>query len=133
MEIFANVDPYVPGAEGDRLVFKRASNGIYSVKVGYNSLKWTGSSVSIGNKELWSSVWHRGDVLPRIRVFLWKLLHRALPLAKIMHRRFPAQSPICVVCGCQEEDVSHLLHFCPFSRACFLAGPLGLRTPGRIC
>lgn len=55
-------------------------------------------------------------------------MHKALPLATIMNRRFPSHNPVCTTCGGQEEDVSHLLHLCPFSRACYLAGPLGLRA-----
>lgn len=66
--------------------------------------------------------------MPRLRLFLWKLLHRALPLASILHRRFPTHEPKCATCGEGDETVIHLVHLCPFSRACFLASPLGLRT-----
>ena len=103
---------------------------MYSVKMGYTLLRNLQVSPCIGTKELWEAVWRKGKVLPRIRLFVWKLLHKAVPLAKTMHRRFPHQSPVCVTCGREEEDASHLLYLCLFSRTCFLTGPLGMRTEG---
>lgn len=105
----------------------KASNGKFSVKEGYNILKVIGNGVITGSTELWEMIWHRGEVLPRIRIFLWKLMHRGLPLAMVLHRRFSSHNPLCLTCGGQDEDVLHLAHLCPFSRACFLAGPLGLK------
>lgn len=67
-------------------------------------------------------------MLPRERMFLWKLIHKALLRAKIMQCRFPSISLLCVICSSHKEDVLHLLHQCQFARACFLACPFGLRT-----
>jgi hypothetical protein len=130
LEIIANVVPPTPGATGDSLIFKKTSNGSYMVKAGYDLVREPLVNMSVGTKELWKIVWTRGEVLPRIRMFLWKLIHKAIPLATIMQRRFPSVSPLCANCGSHEEDVLHLLHQCHFARACYLAGPIGLRTDG---
>lgn len=128
MEILANIESPTPGAIGDSLIFNKASSGVFSVKLGYNLLREVHVIPCVGSKELWKIVWRRGQVLPRVRMFLWKLIHKALPLAKIMQRRFPSVSLLCGICDSHEEDVLHLLHQCQFARACFLASPLGLRT-----
>lgn len=84
--------------------------------------KATGDT-SIGvNDPVWKWIWKKGNILPRIRMFLWKLMHNALPLAKIIHARISKGDPTCAVCGQGEEDLIHMLFLCPFARACCLMG-----------
>lgn len=81
-----------------------------------------------GDKKLWEAIWHKGEVLPRVRVFMWKLLHEGVPLASILQRRFPSVNPICATCGDNDEDVHHLAYACHLSRACHFSGPIALRS-----
>lgn len=122
----------------DRLIFKQSSTGGYSVKKAYKNLASVRlapqQTLNLGplsqQRELWNSVWHKGDIVPRLRIFLWKCLHNALPLGKVIRSRIGKGDPICQTCGEKEEDVSHVLFQCSFSRACWLMGTLALRTEG---
>lgn len=56
-------------------------------------------------------------MVPRAGLLIWKLLHRVVPLGKIIHDRIEKGDPICAMCGPEEEDVSHLSFACPFTRS----------------
>lgn len=56
--------------------------------------------------------------MPRMHLFIWKLIHRALPLMKILSDRTGTGDPLCATYGYASEDVMHLLFGCAFSRAC---------------
>lgn len=128
VHILSSVPPPCQQGPNDRLMFSHTSSGTYTVKKGYALLRESTQLSQIGSKELWNWIWRRGLLLPRVRLFLWKAMHKALPLGSIMQRRFPNSDPICATCGEHPEDVSHMLHLCPFSRACSLMGPLAMRT-----
>jgi hypothetical protein len=55
-------------------------------------------------------------------------LHGALSLAKIICSRTSRGDPMCAVCIQGDEDILHMLFHYPFARACWLMGPLALRT-----
>lgn len=67
-------------------------------------------------------------MIPRLRLFLWKLVQNALPLAKVLNHRLSTGDPYCQTCKQEEESTQHLLFSCPFSKACWFAGPLPLQT-----
>lgn len=120
--------------EEDRLIFKPTTNGRFSVKHAYKQLVvGTGSHISqtassSDGREVWSMVWKKGTIQPRVRLFLWKILHDGLPLAGTLHRRIHSSDPICPVCGGGEESPNHLLFACAFARRCWMLCPLPMRT-----
>ena len=126
LTILANVQPPREEAERDKLIFSDSTSGDFSVKLAYKRITHNNQAAHINR--VCNLIWKKGDVLPRIRVFFWKLMHGALPLAKILASRISRGDPTCAVCKQGEEDVMHLLFSCPFARGCWLLGPLALRT-----
>lgn len=126
MTILGSVLPPRDGAGDDTLIFANSSTGKFSVKHAYKGIT---QEVHVQQGSMvWKLIWRKGQILPRIRVFLWKLLHGALPLAKIISSRTSRGNPSCAVCNQGEEDTMHMLFLCPFARACWLLGSLALRT-----
>lgn len=112
----------------DKLVFGGSVNGRFSVKKAYSSIMNRDSNLGNEDKEFWQKIWKEGDVQPRVRLHVRKLLNDALPLGKIINHRIGKGGSECASCGVDGEDVHHLLFSCPFARACCLAGPLALRS-----
>ncbi|XP_078175152.1 uncharacterized protein LOC144568653 [Carex rostrata] len=135
--IVSNLRPPSPGRGPDKLIFSLSSNGDFSVKKAYAALlasqtPSSGTSVQ-GVSEtqlvaLWKRIWHGGSMPPRLRVFIWKLAHGALPLGQTMANRLKRGDPTCLVCGQREEDALHLAFLCPFARSCWLAGNLAIKS-----
>lgn len=62
-------------------------NGLFSVKKTYNAFSGISLYTSQGQAAIWKVIWKKGYVLPRLRVFLWKVVNNALPLGKILGSR----------------------------------------------
>lgn len=136
MAIISNIRPPTQGRGTNRLIFSLSSNGLYSVKKAYASLYTKLSHQLSGGlgvndqrlTRLWKHIWHAGQLPPRLRVFLWKLAHSAIPLGKVMSSRLRRGDPICQMCGQEEEDALHLAMLCSFSRSVWLGRRLAIRT-----
>lgn len=87
----------------DRLVCNPASNGKYSIKVGYKNLFMRTTEVDDQQKAYWNLIWNRGDILPRVRLHMWKLANRALPLSVVIASRNRKADPFCATCGSAKE------------------------------
>lgn len=79
-------------------------------------------------KELWKAVWKVPNVQPRVRLFLWKVLHEGLPLKQILVNRIGRGDLICDLCGVQEESMSHMLFHCEFAIRCWFSAPTPMLT-----
>lgn len=117
-----NVKPPREGACEDRLIFSDSTTGAFSVKKAFKHISQINQGVQ-GNL-VWKLVWRKGSILPRIRIFLWKLMHGALPLAKILATRTSRGEPTCTVCNQGDEDVLHMLFWCPFCKSLLAAWTL---------
>lgn len=101
----------------------------------YEALAQEGTPLQQHSGEVWKLIWDKGELVPRIRLFAWKLMHEALPLAKVIQSRTGKVDPICATCGQAEEDLSHMLWQCAFSRCCWLNGSLPIisnRLPNSV-
>lgn len=115
----------------DRLRFKESPNGNFSVKGAYRNLMSHATIASSAvHKAVWMRIWKGGDIQPRVRIHIWKLIHDGLPLGQILRHRIGKGDSACATCGAVQEDVIHQLFTCPFARACWLAGPMALRSGG---
>lgn len=112
----------------DRQIFKPATNGQFSVKKAYGLLQPVANDLDPQMKELLEMVWNKGNITPRVRLHLWKLINKAVPLGAIIHRRITRANPICQLCGQEEETVMHHVFRCPFAKLCHLMGPIALRS-----
>lgn len=138
MQIVATVKPPVPSSIDDRLVFILSKDGDYSVKKAYSRMREEDCnqlSDMQNRRSIWKGIWKRPSILPRIRVFLWKVLHNALPLGAILVHRTSKGNPTCHLCGQEDETMTHMLFHCPFARSYWLTSPapiLTLQLPPQI-
>lgn len=103
-------------------------HNFFLVKQAYKNI--TSPRHDMQGSRVWKLVWRKGSIMLRIRVFIWKLLHGALPLAKNLASRTSRDDPTCAMCQHGDEDMLNMLFMCPFVIACWLHGPLALRTYG---
>ncbi|XP_078157436.1 uncharacterized protein LOC144553211 [Carex rostrata] len=115
------------GKGDDRLIFKLTANGSYSVKKAYANLAGNDCVRDDDQRKFWNWIWKKGNILPRIRLFLWKAVQNALPLSATLASRFNCDSS-CATCGEQGENAKHMLFTCPFARGCWFSSPLCLRS-----
>lgn len=129
MAVLSTVKPPNSSDREDVLCFTLSTNGSYSCKKAYCYLKNQNQQPPIPSQtRLWKGIWKKGNVVPRLRFFLWKVVHSALPLAAVLFKRMSKCNPICATCGEQEEDVMHLLFKYSFARACWFKTSLPLRS-----
>lgn len=114
MQIISTVQ--LPRGEGvDRLIFSPSTNGEFSVSKAYRHMKEHGEILNQTDMKFWQHIWKKGEVAPRIRLFLWRLISKALPLGKTLLTRGIRVNPTCAICKVGEEDSQHLLFSCPFA------------------
>ncbi|KAJ3686358.1 hypothetical protein LUZ61_015522 [Rhynchospora tenuis] len=82
---------------------------------------------TILSEQKWIQLW-KSNLPPRIKTFLWRGVHDALPTAKRLNRVIPNVPPICNRCGDDVESIDHMLFYCPSSRATWFASKLAIRV-----
>ncbi|KAJ3694274.1 hypothetical protein LUZ60_009754 [Juncus effusus] len=75
---------------------------------------------------VWQIVWKTSGILPKVRVFAWRLLSNALPSAFNLHKRINEINPNCEICNDSIENLSHLIFSCPRARVIWFHSPLSL-------
>ncbi|KAL6226651.1 hypothetical protein ACLB2K_000612 [Fragaria x ananassa] len=119
----------------DQFIWPGNKNGCYSVRSGYHWLHGRFSSttnqLAIGSSHcidlrVWKIIWNI-PTLPRIRIFLWKVLLGAAPTMYNLARRRIISSSVCPICGNAEETFEHLLLLCPWVDPIWFGSILGLR------
>ncbi|KAJ1703911.1 hypothetical protein LUZ63_003690 [Rhynchospora breviuscula] len=111
----------------DRLVLKTSTSGKFSFKEACKLLQPL-STLLPGMKDIWKAIWHAPGMLPRTRIFLWKLLHDSVPLGAVISRRLRTMPPLCELCGLEEEDVMHVLFRCEVARKYWFSSCLAITT-----
>ncbi|KAJ4763006.1 Ribonuclease H-like superfamily protein [Rhynchospora pubera] len=113
----------------DCLIWGRSKSRRYTVKEGYRlMMEGQGGQLQPWQCLLWEEISNWKGILPKIKIFLWRLISRALMLAPNMHRRMPRWSPTCQRCNLENEYETHCFFFCPCSRAVWFCSNFGLRT-----
>lgn len=107
VHIMTNIPPPSHLNGQDMLLFDPSPSGQYSVKRVYNEINEKWRAVPNNCPELWQGIWKKGDIQPRVRLFLWKLISGKLPLAQSIASRIGAVSSTCVICSQGEEDAMH--------------------------
>lgn len=79
MTIISSVQPPNDFEKKDRLIFTKATNGMFAVSKAYVQLRETSSNQDPLVKQMWKQVWGKGNVIPRLSLFLWKLLLKDYP------------------------------------------------------
>lgn len=105
----------------DSFVWKYHKSGAYTAKSGYISLQETKvqSTISLLNLEVEGWSWNKHiwstNLLPKIKMFLWKVGQNALPTVENLIRRGIVLPASCSRCG-EPETTLHLLFHCQFAR-----------------
>ena len=108
-------------------------NGEYSIKLGYQRLKQKEYSRDIGpssshiiNKEVWKVKWSL-KTPSKIKNFLWRCCNNALHVSEQIWKRKVMRSPICGICGVEEEIVEHILLTCEWTKMVWFECWFGIR------
>ncbi|KAJ4789113.1 RNA-directed DNA polymerase (reverse transcriptase)-related family protein [Rhynchospora pubera] len=123
-----NNKPNLNDSLEDRLIWQLAKTGRFTPKEGYKTIMQAQAGRNSDQNTLWEGVWLSKNITPKIKIFIWRLLNKGLPMAVHMHSRFPNFSPTCQRCHEENEFDMHCLFFCATSRQVWFASPLGLRV-----
>jgi hypothetical protein len=96
-------------------------SGIYTVKTAYGALvmrnehlapaEGTATGSSFSEKQMWEQLW-KLKVVPKVRVFWWRVLRGILPVEQTLQYRHIATLARCKICLSADEDMRHALLLC---------------------
>ncbi|KAL4337982.1 hypothetical protein AHAS_Ahas12G0164600 [Arachis hypogaea] len=104
----------------DIVTWSKEKNECYSVTSGYTlAFQFYHAPVEFfpeqcRRREVWSSIW-KLKCQPKIKIFLWKVMHEGLPVKERLHSRIQMVNPICNRCDATVESILHCLTQCPES------------------
>ncbi|KAJ8444225.1 LOW QUALITY PROTEIN: hypothetical protein Cgig2_028106 [Carnegiea gigantea] len=101
----------------DKLIWHFAANCLFSVRSAYHLARSLNLS-SMASSSFHGTIdfWRLGlNVLPRIKLFTWRVGVSTLPTRPNLGRRLPNFSMSCGVCGAMEESDLHSLLYCPMA------------------
>lgn len=76
----------------------------------------------------WKHLWSLQEIVPRIKIFVWKAVHRAISVGQVLHRRIPTISPTYQLCHECPETILHALFHCHHARATWFSSRLAIKT-----
>ncbi|XP_004301440.1 PREDICTED: putative ribonuclease H protein At1g65750-like [Fragaria vesca subsp. vesca] len=120
----------------DRLLWPWSKNGSFTVKSGYHWLHQqssmnasplviTGTSHRVG-KKMWRLLWGM-PTLPKVKLFFWQVMGGVGPNFSNLYKRKLTSSPMCPLCGLEDETFEHLLLLCSWVSPIWFGSPMGLR------
>ncbi|CAL1400383.1 unnamed protein product [Linum trigynum] len=118
----------------DKLIWHGTADGVFTVKSAYHlavdiDRRRGGWRATVGwmDKESWIRLWE-ANIPPKLKVFVWQILHRILPTTEALIEKRVQVHPRCPVCWDSVETMEHLFLDCPVARA--LWGYSGLEALG---
>ncbi|KAM6589756.1 hypothetical protein CsatA_012361 [Cannabis sativa] len=107
--------PLGDGRCADWWCWHYSPNGCYTVKSGYalalDLVRDRNGGSSVDQAHWWNGMWNL-RVPQKVKIFLWRMYHRALPTnSQLIKRKIPVQ-PLCQRCGEDSETPEHALVFC---------------------
>jgi hypothetical protein len=109
--------PLRRGGGEDFWAWSLKKTGNYSVKFAYHALvdrnehlaldEGTITETSTNEKQMWNSLW-KLNVMLKVRIFWWRVLHGILPVESTLKHRHIAQLSRCKICMSTDEDLCML-------------------------
>lgn len=113
------------------LMWTFSETGDYTVKTGYQAIQiWKhnmdqGSSNTGSMDQVWKRVWGI-ETIPRHKVFLWRLLHKALPVRDELYKKGIRCPLMCPRCESGIENINHLFIHCDITKKEWFGSKLGI-------
>ena len=102
-------------------------SGTYTTKSGYNTLLQQKNKIysmtSSLNVKFFRTLWSL-NIMPKWKLFLWKLWHNGLATTDNLHHRGITPSGECPICLHDREDTQHLFQQCPLATEAWEHGSL---------
>lgn len=118
----------VQGAGRERSVWQPSRTGVFSVRSAYRVLRENvASHLSLPNFK-WALIWQNQLLVPRVRLFQWKVCTGTLPVAATLATRLSAINPQCKGCQMANETIHHILFGCDVAQAIWFASAAGTRS-----
>ena len=100
----------------DTIMWPFTPSGKYTVKLGTRFLTADQATTQREepeqeNNDVWKSIWSL-NVQSKVRNFLWRTCHNALPVKQNLRRRHILTKDVCEFCKCETESVFHALWSC---------------------
>ncbi|CAN0899642.1 Uncharacterized mitochondrial protein AtMg00310 [Linum grandiflorum] len=106
----------------DKFVWSLCRNGIYSASSGYRLSRDLASDhvhpkfgVELHDEQLWARIWSL-PIQPKLRFFLWKIVHGILPTSDALQSRQLEIPSICPVCNDAAESIFYLFFSCSVAK-----------------
>ncbi|KAE8767807.1 Alanyl-tRNA synthetase [Hordeum vulgare] len=109
----------------DVLAWAPEKSGLYSVKTAYRSLmtqielrareEGKVTTTPLSEQQMWARLW-KLKVLPKVRVFWWRVLRGILPLESVLKHRHISNDSACKLCLNPDETLRHALLECFHAR-----------------
>ncbi|KAJ1690698.1 hypothetical protein LUZ63_014853 [Rhynchospora breviuscula] len=109
--------PPISADKSDRLIFQPAHNGKFSLNTDDQT-----------DKRTLKAIWHSKGMIPRVRLFLWRLFHDSVPTMGTYASKMGRKMQPCQLCDNGDDSGVHALSKCPPSRSYWLASQLGLQS-----
>ena len=105
----------------DFWVWAWEKTGVFTVRSAYRALvqqegRPEMASSSDGDEKTWRSLCNL-RVMPKIRVFWWRVVKNLLPCASELQRRHIKETRLCPLCGHDDERLYHALVECEHAKA----------------
>ncbi|KAJ4785223.1 RNA-directed DNA polymerase (reverse transcriptase)-related family protein [Rhynchospora pubera] len=120
--------PLANNSRGDRLLFTKLDSGKFNFKEACNLLHGISIPIPSNVAAIFKTIWHCPGLLPRVRLFLWKLMHGALPLRGTCMARIGNHVTQCPVCDLGPDLPMHALFHCPFAETFWFASSFSIRS-----
>lgn len=120
--LIQTIRPSLTGVQ-DKASWMHTTDGNYTVKSGYNLLQANHGQASDTPISLFKSLW-KFQLPSKIKHFLWRVLHNAIPVASNLKQRKIINDSIFSVCGEKEETVNHIIFQCRVSKEIWDLAPV---------
>ncbi|XP_026377925.1 uncharacterized protein LOC113272281 [Papaver somniferum] len=120
---------YINKEAKDRLIWKLTPHGNFTPQSFQKLLmERAGESSDTGQNTFpWKKFWAVGSTAPKIKLFVWRAIHRGPGVLQRIEKFVEGVDPICRHCNNHEEDADHLLIHCNLAQMDWFASPIGLR------